>query len=433
MALGRVISIPSALICLPGGKHIQRPADDIHSGIDSQRDSGRHIQLLHAPGHLIGDAGVAVHISLKSHLLPQKPLYEDPVKRKAYRLHLHGISVRPILGLALGSRWFGIIRHDGGCLFVYGCPEGRQVVCAQAVLCLVHIPLSLDIVGVESVFPGSASREMLDGDGHPVPCDSLAASLYAGNQTLHDGAHKLRILAKGSIGPLPPGICHDIGHVHISLFHPHCIPFHPDTPGKAVYEFRSVSPDSRRDSHGPGPGGKHACLIVHAEYNLPVLIPGIGKDHHRQGMAGSLRHHIKLVNPVRQFARPGVLTQDEMAYAHFLYRAGGSIRIFHIEDGLVLLHNLLVEKAAFIHLCPVLLVNSHLPGVDEQHADFLVSRQFRRQGSRPFGGSVAPILIGSQPSIPCQVPEIQPVLFDHRLYGNSDDRTVFIFIKMNVS
>ena len=103
MALGRVISVPAPLICFPGGKYIQGSADDIHSGIDSQRDSGRHIQLLHPPGHLVGDAGVAVHISLKSHLFPQKPLYERPVKRKSYRLHLHDLSARTILGPALGS------------------------------------------------------------------------------------------------------------------------------------------------------------------------------------------------------------------------------------------------------------------------------------------------------------------------------------------
>ena len=52
------------------------------------------------------------------------------------------------------------------------------MVCAQAVLCLVHIPLSLDIVGVESVFPGSASREMLDGDSDSVSCHAPAAPLY---------------------------------------------------------------------------------------------------------------------------------------------------------------------------------------------------------------------------------------------------------------
>ena len=191
------------------------------------------------------------------------------------------------------------------------------MVCAQAVLCLVHIPLSLDIMGVESVFPGSASREMLDGDSDSVSCHAPAAPLYAGNQTLHNGAHKPRILTKGSIGPLPSGVCHDIGHIHIPLFHSHCIPFPPDTLCKAVYEFRSAAPDSCRDSQGPGPGGKHACRIVHAEHNFPVLIPGIGKDHHRQGMAGSLCHHVKLVNPVRQLSRPRILTQDEMTYTHF--------------------------------------------------------------------------------------------------------------------
>ena len=162
------------------------------------------------------------------------------------------------------------------------------MVVAQAALSLVHVPLSLLVMGVKAVFPGPAAREMLDGDGHALRCDTGFAALDSGHQAGDHFRDQGRVLAKGAVGALPAGVRHGVRHVHVALLQTHRVPFPADALREGIHQSGSISLHGRGDSHGARPGRKYPRRVVHAEHHLAVLVAGVGGDHHGDAVGGLL-------------------------------------------------------------------------------------------------------------------------------------------------
>ena len=143
-------------------------------------------------------------------------------------------------------------------------------------------------MGIKTVFPGPAAREMLDGDGHALRGDAGFAALDSGHQTGDHFRDQGRVLAKGAVGALPAGVRHGVRHVHVALLQAHRVPLPADALREGVHQAGSISLHGRGDSHGARPCRKYTRRVVHAEHHLAVLIAGVGGDHHGDAVGGLL-------------------------------------------------------------------------------------------------------------------------------------------------
>ena len=133
-----------------------------------------------------------------------------------------------------------------------------------------------------------------------------------------DLADQLRIFTKSSVGPLPAGIGNHICHVHIALLKSCGIPFSADTVCKIIHKIDGISLHCGGNAKGSRPRGKNSCRIIHTEYQLAILISGIGYYLHRNEVLTFLCHCVKLIQPVCQIFRRGICAKNQMARKPFL-------------------------------------------------------------------------------------------------------------------
>ena len=349
-----VIAVGSAGIGFLGPGNVHHTADHVDARmVHRKADALGSVQLLNAPGHVVYNARVGIHVALKAQLTAQQTVDKGTVEGESVGLHGYFFAVHAGLHSGLLQRRLGIIGHYGGNIFIDCRTEWRQMILHEAVFGGIYVPLAHLVMGIKAVFAGSAAGEMLYGERHAIIGHSLVATLNCRHDDIHNTGSEFGVLAKGAVIALPAGIGQKVRHVHVTLADAHCVPVAADSVRPLTGHIHGIAAHCRRNAQRTGPAGEYAGGVVHAEYHLAVLVAGVGHYLHGHEMFTFLSHGLQLVHPVDYLVGLGALAEYHVSLEQLLYGIRGAGRRLLAEDGLHGHHSFIQQTR---------LVNLHVKG-----------------------------------------------------------------------
>ena len=271
----------------------------------------------------------------------------------------------------------------------------------------VAVVFALGIMGIKSVFPCAAAREMLCGEGDTVFVHLL--SLDSADHTGDDLTDQFRFLAESTVGTEPAGICGTVRHVHVTFADICRIKLVMDNLGKPVDQIHiSGSGKSQRT----GESRKFIVFLLGAVMNIRAFVFRVCGNQAGDTEPCTFAHFLHRIDPLSQLAGGSVFTYNkvtDMAGGKFV---GG--RILHIF--MTAHHNFFVslgKNTVMAGRLAGLGRDTHRLAVDDQHSCFFLivhtsdkvfSTLFRRK---------TPILIRLQLTGTIQILKTQAVHFQH--------------------